>query len=103
MLRFTKVSCLKQPQDCLKATQNFSDITTEKTEKLLIIWLIDMNNHGLTQLNDLVRLPCRFPLKAVKVMHAVSLRTEVTLVGSPMPPNLGQAFKVAYHIPLYLF
>ncbi|RVW94522.1 Plastidial pyruvate kinase 2 [Vitis vinifera] len=35
----------------------------------------------------------KFPLKAVKVMHTVSLRTEATLVGSPMPPNLGQAFK----------
>ncbi|KAK9292798.1 hypothetical protein L1049_020778 [Liquidambar formosana] len=35
----------------------------------------------------------KFPLKAVKVMHTVSLRTEATMVGSEMPPNLGQAFK----------
>ncbi|KAK4836789.1 hypothetical protein QYF36_000205 [Acer negundo] len=36
---------------------------------------------------------CRFPLKAVKVMHTVSLRTEATIPGGTMPPNLGQAFK----------
>lgn len=35
----------------------------------------------------------KFPLKAVKVMHTVSLRTEATLVGGETPPNLGQAFK----------
>ncbi|TXG71086.1 hypothetical protein EZV62_006021 [Acer yangbiense] len=37
-----------------------------------------------------------FPLKAVKVMHTVSLRTEATIpgAGGTMPPNLGQAFKV---------
>ncbi|KAJ6376016.1 hypothetical protein OIU77_000899 [Salix suchowensis] len=35
----------------------------------------------------------KFPLKAVKVMHTVSLRTEATIAGSEMPPNLGQAFK----------
>ncbi|KAF9586897.1 hypothetical protein IFM89_039874 [Coptis chinensis] len=34
-----------------------------------------------------------FPLKAVKVMHTVSLRTEATMVGGQQPPNLGQAFK----------
>ncbi|TXG71071.1 hypothetical protein EZV62_006006 [Acer yangbiense] len=36
-----------------------------------------------------------FPLKAVKVMHTVSLRTEATIpgAGGTMPPNLGQAFK----------
>ncbi|MQL92456.1 hypothetical protein Taro_025074 [Colocasia esculenta] len=34
----------------------------------------------------------KFPLKAVKVMHAVSLRTEATMVGEK-PGNLGQAFK----------
>ncbi|KAJ6359310.1 hypothetical protein OIU76_000943 [Salix suchowensis] len=45
----------------------------------------------------------KFPLKAVKVMHTVSLRTEATIAGSEMPPNLGQAFKnhtsemFAYH------
>lgn len=37
---------------------------------------------------------CRFPLKAVKVMHTVALRTEATIAGGTMPPNLGQAFKV---------
>ncbi|KAK0597826.1 hypothetical protein LWI29_028945 [Acer saccharum] len=36
----------------------------------------------------------RLPLKAVKVMHTVSLRTEATIPGGTMPPNLGQAFKV---------
>ncbi|KAI8006634.1 Plastidial pyruvate kinase 2 [Camellia lanceoleosa] len=35
----------------------------------------------------------KFPLKAVKVMHTISLRTEATLVGGETPPNLGQAFK----------
>ncbi|CAH9140897.1 unnamed protein product [Cuscuta epithymum] len=35
----------------------------------------------------------KFPLKAVKVMHTVSLRTEATIVGGETPPNLGQAFK----------
>ncbi|CAK9176952.1 unnamed protein product [Ilex paraguariensis] len=35
----------------------------------------------------------KFPLKAVKVMHTVSLRTEATVVGGETPPNLGQAFK----------
>ncbi|XP_073020358.1 plastidial pyruvate kinase 2-like [Primulina eburnea] len=35
----------------------------------------------------------KFPLKAVKVMHTVSLRTEATIVGTQTPPNLGQAFK----------
>ncbi|CAN1264273.1 Plastidial pyruvate kinase 2 [Linum perenne] len=45
----------------------------------------------------------KFPLKAVKVMHTVSLRTEATLASGPMPVNLGQAFKnhmsemFAYH------
>ncbi|MCL7026124.1 hypothetical protein MKW94_029218 [Papaver nudicaule] len=45
----------------------------------------------------------KFPLKAVKVMHTVSLRTEATMVGSEAPPNLGRAFKnhmsemFAYH------
>ncbi|CAN4085814.1 unnamed protein product [Withania somnifera] len=36
----------------------------------------------------------KFPLKAVKVMHTVSLRTEATIVGGETPANLGQAFKV---------
>lgn len=35
----------------------------------------------------------KFPLKAVKVMHTVALRTEATLIGSQTPPNLGRAFK----------
>ncbi|KAK1577743.1 hypothetical protein Q3G72_024439 [Acer saccharum] len=35
----------------------------------------------------------KFPLKAVKVMHTVSLRTEATIPRGTMPPNLGQAFK----------
>ncbi|XP_026660944.1 plastidial pyruvate kinase 2-like [Phoenix dactylifera] len=43
------------------------------------------------------------PLKAVKVMHTVALRTEATMVGGETPANLGQAFKnhmsemFAYH------
>lgn len=45
----------------------------------------------------------KFPLKAVKVMHTVSLRTEATIVGGEHPANLGPAFKnhmsemLAYH------
>ncbi|CAA0843076.1 Plastidial pyruvate kinase 2 [Striga hermonthica] len=45
----------------------------------------------------------KFPLKAVKVMHTVSLRTEDTIVGTKTPLNLGHAFKnhmsemFAYH------
>ncbi|KAH7425554.1 hypothetical protein KP509_11G060200 [Ceratopteris richardii] len=36
----------------------------------------------------------KYPLKAVKVMHTVALRTEATISGSEKPPaNLGQAFK----------
>lgn len=35
----------------------------------------------------------KFPLKAVKVMHTVALRTEASLVGGETPSNLGQAFK----------
>ncbi|KAG9141721.1 hypothetical protein Leryth_026138 [Lithospermum erythrorhizon] len=35
----------------------------------------------------------KFPLKAVKVMHTVSLHTEATIIGSETPANLGQAFK----------
>ncbi|XP_051138074.1 plastidial pyruvate kinase 2 [Andrographis paniculata] len=35
----------------------------------------------------------RFPLKAVKVMHTVSLRTEATIPDAETPSNLGQAFK----------
>lgn len=35
----------------------------------------------------------KFPLKAVKVMHTVSLRTEATMVGGEKPHNLGQTFK----------
>ncbi|XP_011076072.1 plastidial pyruvate kinase 2-like [Sesamum indicum] len=35
----------------------------------------------------------KFPLKAVKVMHTVSLRTEATIVGAQTPANLGQTFK----------
>ncbi|KAG0490616.1 hypothetical protein HPP92_007479 [Vanilla planifolia] len=45
----------------------------------------------------------KYPLKAVKVMHTVSLRTEATIVRGEKPTNLGQAFKnhmsemFAYH------
>ncbi|KAJ9553026.1 hypothetical protein OSB04_017071 [Centaurea solstitialis] len=45
----------------------------------------------------------KFPLKAVKVMHTVSLRTEASIMGGVTPSNLGQAFKnhmsemFAYH------
>ncbi|KAJ0971848.1 hypothetical protein J5N97_019807 [Dioscorea zingiberensis] len=45
----------------------------------------------------------KYPLKAVKVMHTVSLRTEATIIGGEKPENLGQAFKnqmsemFAYH------
>ncbi|XP_047967923.1 plastidial pyruvate kinase 2-like [Salvia hispanica] len=35
----------------------------------------------------------KFPLKAVKVMHTVSLRMEGTITGPQIPANLGQAFK----------
>ncbi|KAJ6808968.1 plastidial pyruvate kinase 2 [Iris pallida] len=34
----------------------------------------------------------KFPLKAVKVMHTVALRTEATITESEKPTNLGQAF-----------
>ncbi|XBI18399.1 hypothetical protein VPH35_060192 [Triticum aestivum] len=36
----------------------------------------------------------KFPLKAVKVMHTVALRTEATIIGGETPSNLGQVFKV---------
>ncbi|KAK7283585.1 hypothetical protein RIF29_13197 [Crotalaria pallida] len=45
----------------------------------------------------------KFPLKAVKVMHTVALRTEATIPGGQLPPNIGQVFKnhmsemFAYH------
>lgn len=45
----------------------------------------------------------KYPLKAVKVMHTVALRTEATIVGGEKPANLGHAFKnhmsemFAYH------
>ncbi|XP_066312249.1 pyruvate kinase isozyme G, chloroplastic-like [Miscanthus floridulus] len=45
----------------------------------------------------------KFPLKAVKVMHTVALRTEATIPGGETPADLGQAFKnhmsemFAYH------
>ncbi|GAB2265128.1 putative protein kinase YGL059W [Dionaea muscipula] len=35
----------------------------------------------------------KFPLKAVKVMHTVALRTEATPIVVQSPPNLGQVFK----------
>lgn len=35
----------------------------------------------------------KFPLKAVKVMHTVSLRTEATITGGETPLSLGQALK----------
>ncbi|QCE08126.1 plastidial pyruvate kinase 2-like [Vigna unguiculata] len=45
----------------------------------------------------------KFPLKAVKVMHTVALRTEATITGGQLPPNIGNVFKnhtsemFAYH------
>ncbi|KAG8055975.1 hypothetical protein GUJ93_ZPchr0001g32790 [Zizania palustris] len=45
----------------------------------------------------------KFPLKAVKVMHTVALRTEASISGGEAPANLGQVFKnhmsemFAYH------
>ncbi|WOL17089.1 plastidial pyruvate kinase 2 [Canna indica] len=45
----------------------------------------------------------KFPLKAVKVMHTVALRTEASMNGGNLPFNFGQAFKnhmsemFAYH------
>lgn len=45
----------------------------------------------------------KFPLKAVKVMHTVALRTEATIPGAETPADLGQVFKnhmsemFAYH------
>jgi len=45
----------------------------------------------------------KFPLKAVKVMHTVALRTEATITGGETPADLGQVFKnhmsemFAYH------
>lgn len=51
--------------------------------------------------HNVVKLDCsllfRFPLKAVKVMHTVALRTEASLVGGETPSNLGQALKVRFH------
>ncbi|KAL9237362.1 hypothetical protein vseg_011920 [Gypsophila vaccaria] len=35
----------------------------------------------------------KFPLKAVNVMHTVSLRTEATMTGAQTPQNLGSVFK----------
>ena len=56
---------------------------------------LDANNfYTFGQVNKVILLMFRFPLKAVKVMHTVSLRTEATIPGGTMPPNLGQAFKV---------
>ena len=57
--------------------------------------VLDANNfYTFGQVNKLILLMFRLPLKAVKVMHTVSLRTEATIPGGTMPPNLGQAFKV---------
>ncbi|KAK7357251.1 hypothetical protein VNO80_16535 [Phaseolus coccineus] len=45
----------------------------------------------------------KFPLKAVKVMHTVALRTEATITDGRLPPNIGNVFKnhmsemFAYH------
>jgi hypothetical protein len=47
-----------------------------------------------TLLSLLPGLSGRFPLKAVKVMHTVALRTEATITGGETPSNLGQVFKV---------
>lgn len=52
------------------------------------------NNGDCLCINFYTLMPCRFPLKAVKVMHTVALRTEATISCGEMPPNLGQAFKV---------
>lgn len=49
---------------------------------------------GIVCVNFYTLMTCRFPLKAVKVMHTVALRTEATISCGEMPPNLGQAFKV---------
>uniref|UniRef100_A0A0R0IR07 Pyruvate kinase n=1 Tax=Glycine max TaxID=3847 RepID=A0A0R0IR07_SOYBN len=35
----------------------------------------------------------KFPLKAMQVMHTVTLRTEATIPGGKMPPNIGQVLK----------
>ncbi|CAG2165943.1 unnamed protein product [Oppiella nova] len=35
----------------------------------------------------------KYPLKAVKVMHTVAMRTEATMPETHAPPNLGRAFK----------
>lgn len=48
----------------------------------------------LFYLSEITYLFIRHPLKSVKVMHAVALRTEATLNGGEAPANLGQAFKV---------
>lgn len=50
-------------------------------------------------LGDLVSLFCesiRFPLKAVKVMHTVALRTESSMPKDAAPPNPTAAFKVLH-------
>ncbi|KAG6426553.1 hypothetical protein SASPL_110778 [Salvia splendens] len=58
-----------------------SDITIAVREGADAVMLSGETAHG------------KFPLKAVKVMHTVSLRTEATIVGAETPPNRGLAFK----------
>lgn len=65
-----------------------------------MMWLLQLKAvFILYGINKLILLLYRFPLKAVKVMHTVSLRTEATITGGAMPPNLGQAFKVTQQRP----
>lgn len=40
----------------------------------------------------------RYPLKAVRVMHTVAMRTEATMPEEEAPANLGRAFKVTAFI-----
>ena len=68
---------------CLQATMGLNNMD-----------YLCVNFYTLMHSNDMISLPCRFPLKAVKVMHTVALRTEATISGGEMPANLGQAFKV---------
>ncbi|KAK4480720.1 hypothetical protein RD792_013802 [Penstemon davidsonii] len=58
-----------------------SDIAIAVKERADAVMLSGETAHG------------KFPLKAVKVMHTVSLRTEATIVGDQTPSNLGRAFK----------